>query len=279
MSVTLTGLIEQVSLLYKDCWHNGVTTATGVTNTAICAGLIGRGIPVGCRIQVSDADREIMAFDNATGTITFRPPHTSAIASETPFTITPLRWDTITAAIIRAVYSMSDSWMMQRATESVAALTGYSDTWDLPSDCHSVRRIEVRRIEAGADITTSSTWWEPFPHYSIISVDGVRKLKLSNPITGRIRIHYLALVTIPTDANEYIEFDANEGRDAVGFLVNRAASELFSSEALANPTSERSKTLIAMSDRYRAASEAFRANKMTMAGTSQKRFRSLPRHI
>ena len=279
MGMTLRDILKQVAEV-KQCWFNGLTTGTGTTSTLICSSLIGATFGAGMRVNVAGADREIVSLDKNTGTLTFRPANGTAIAASTEFTITPWRWSTMIAALMRAMYAMGEDWKLTRATETTSSLDGVHSVWDLPSDCESVSRIQIKAIGDVANTANlTSIMWEPYPFYTIFSVDGVRKLQLREPVAGPILIHYQALITVPNEPNDYVQLGDNDDRDAIGFLVNRTISELLFSDQLTAPTSEAARIIGDIAMRYRSASEAIRAAHMPTKGSSQRRRDPLPRHI
>lgn len=259
MAITLRDILAQVCAV-KQCWFSGVSTGLGTATTLVCSSLIGRVHGAGQRVQVANVDREIVAFDRNSGTVTFRPGHSSAIASGAAFTVTPWRWDEMVAAVVRAMYAMGDSWRMTRATESQMSLDGLHQTWDLPSDCESVIKVQVKGVGNVANVgTLGHVLWQDYPYYTVVNVDGARKLQLKEHVAGPILVQYQALITIPNEPNDYVQFGDNDDRDAVGFVVNRALSELLMSDAMVQPVAENARVLREMAASFKGASEAIRA--------------------
>lgn len=270
MAVTLTDLIAQISAI-KQVWFSGVTTNGGTTTTLVCSSLIGRQFGAGQRVQVAGQDREIVSLDRNTGTLTFRPAHSSAVASGSAFTITAWTWEEITAAIVRAMYALGESWQVSRATQSTTALDGLHDVWDLPADCNEVVKVRVKAVGRGA--------WQDYPYFSVVKVDGARKLQLREMVAGPVMVEYLALITIPTEADDYISFGDNDDREAVGFVVNRGMSELLMSERLKAPTAEAARVLGELAQMYKVASENIRAAKKPNVMIGQIRRKPMPEHV
>lgn len=282
MSVTLTDLIKAVSMAYKKVWASDTTTSAGSTTTLVCSRLIGKQLGAGQWVQVAAADRRVVSFDDSTGTLTFTPAHTSAIASGSAFIVTPRSWDEMVAALTRAMYGMGESWQTVRATDSTSNLSGLRDTWDLPSDCNDVLRIQVKPRPPFTNMLTNVPYeqWEDWPYWEVFSVDGARKLRLTKLVAGPVRLHYRALIVVPTATNEYINFGDNDDREAVAFLVARTQYELLTADQIDNPAAQAARTWGAMAKQLFEISEGIRARRRPSAVVSgQVQLRPMPVQI
>lgn len=271
MSVTLTDLIQQVSMGYRRIWYSGVSTAAGTMNTLVCSGLIGRDFAAGNRVQVAGVDRMVTRFDMNTGTVTFAPAHTSVIASNTAFTMTARSIDEMVAAITRAVWAMGEDWQVTRTTDGQTVLDGLRDTWDLPSDCNAVMRVWLKRRPRGshADAVWLGQVWEPFSGYEVVSVDGVRKLQLREQVTGLLRLQYKALITLPTDVNQYISFGDNDEREPLAFIVAQTLHNLYAQDIGSNPTAEAARGWGQLARQYKEEAERIRQMRRPGHGNGQ----------
>ncbi|MFM8331898.1 MAG: hypothetical protein ACKN9T_09430 [Candidatus Methylumidiphilus sp.] len=279
MAQTLRDILKQICEV-KQVWFDGLSTGAGTTNTLVCSSLIGRAFGAGMRVQVAGVDREIVSLDRNTGTLTFRPAHSSAIAASTGFMVTPWRWDTMVSAVVRAMYVMGDSWKLSRATETTTSLDGLHSIWDLPSDCLSVNKVQVKLVGPISNVATlGHVQWKDYPFYEVINVDGARKLQMREPVWGPLMVQYQALITIPIEPDDYIQFGENDNRDAVGFVVNGALYELLNSDKLIAPTSEVARVIGDVAQQYKINRENIRAARKPAQYTGQIKRRPMPQHV
>ena len=282
-ATTLAQIVGEICQSYKKLYATGTTSSSGSTTTAIASSLIGKDISNGHYITVSSAERLITAFDTTTGTVTFTPAASGAVASGVTYIITPRSWSDLVQVVNRSIRAMGDNWRIQVVDDTSLTFNSTTQTYSLPTACMEVSGIF---LNVASTTDTSITQYVPFTKWDVFThSDGTRKLMLRdstgnlNGISVGVRLIYYALPSLLTATTDTLGFAERDERDAIEFIVNNSLSLLLEADIANAPTDSSARGWNEIGTRAKTRAEAIRSNYHRLIRPVQVRRYSVARHI
>lgn len=277
---TLLELLKNVSLRYGSVYASVTTTSAGTTTTFVSTSLVGRDELGGAqRAVIAGVDYQLTEFDSATGTGTFQPAASSAIASGATVTILPQPRQTMLWAINDGISAMGDSWRALKMVDDYFTLSPLVQSYTLPADCIEVSELLINtRMGIG-----SVKRYVPHIDFDVISQgSGQPKLLQMRSDWGGIigyangtRLLYYANPNKLSNDTDTLGIGELDEREAVYFVELMATAFLIEKDVQYNPVTQSSRAQKSKDQTLKAEAEQIRANRKRTQQPA--RVRSSPR--
>jgi len=215
-----------------------------------------------CRFNDANQERLITAHSQSTKTITVDPAFTStSITTSSAYTILPLQWVDIVAAVQQAINLAGSSWAVLKDDQSITFTT--AQEYDLPSDL-----VTINGIYGGDGV-----YWAPVTSWEIIGSPGSYKLMFKHLPEIRVpqlatevpliqmRIEYIAMPTLMSSGADTTGVGDVAERELVQYLIETASYILHRQAMRRNLTGESARGHMSAAEEHRRAGETIKQNR------------------
>jgi len=268
MAQTLNDIVLQIGRNFGAVLSGAATAATTtvITDTNYLIQPDNHWLNHYCRFAAADQERLITAHGQSTKTITVDPAFSNSnITTGSEYTILPLQWVDIVAAVQQAINSAGASWAVLKDDQTSLSFTPAQE-YALPSDL-----VSINGVYGGDGI-----YWSSITSWEIIGVPGAYKLLFKALPELRIpqlpaetpliqmRIEYIAMPTLMSASDDTTGVGDVAERELVQYLIEYASYILHRQAMRRNLTGEAARGHMSAAEEHRRAADNLKQNRKVL---------------